>query len=57
MKEILNELINHRSLTKETAKKVLVELTSGKFNPSQTAAFMTPTNRSRTITSATLGKI
>jgi len=41
MKEILNELIEHRSLSKETAKKVLVDLTSGKFNPSQTAAFMT----------------
>ena len=41
MKEILNELIEHRSLTKETAKKVLVDLTSGRFNPSQTAAFMT----------------
>lgn len=41
MKAILNELIDHRSLTKETAKKVLVELTSGKINPSQTAAFMT----------------
>jgi anthranilate phosphoribosyltransferase len=41
MKEILNELIDHRSLTKETAHKVLVELTSGKINPSQTSAFMT----------------
>lgn len=41
MKEILNELIDHRSLTKDTAKKVLVDLTSGKINPSQTAAFMT----------------
>lgn len=41
MKEILNELIEHRSLSKETAKNVLVELTSGKINPSQTAAFMT----------------
>lgn len=41
MKEILNELIEHRSLSKETAKKVLVDLTSGKINPSQTAAFMT----------------
>lgn len=41
MKEILNELIDHRSLTKETAHKVLVDLTSGKFNLSQTAAFMT----------------
>lgn len=41
MKAILNELIDHRSLTRETARKVLMELTSGKYNPSQTAAFMT----------------
>jgi anthranilate phosphoribosyltransferase len=41
MKNILNELIDHRSLTKETAKQVLVELTSGKYNQSQTTAFMT----------------
>lgn len=41
MKAILNELIDHRSLSKETARKVLVELASGKFNASQTAAFMT----------------
>jgi anthranilate phosphoribosyltransferase len=41
MKAILNELIDHRSLSKDTAKQVLVELATGKFNPSQTAAFMT----------------
>lgn len=41
MKEILNELIEHRSLSKETARSVLVDLTSGKFNQSQTTAFMT----------------
>lgn len=41
MKAILNELIEHRSLSKDTAKKVLVDLTSGKINASQTAAFMT----------------
>lgn len=41
MKQILNELIDHRSLTKESAKRVLVELASGKFNPSQMSAFMT----------------
>lgn len=41
MKQILNELIDHRSLTKETARRVLVELASGKYNQSQTAAFMT----------------
>ena len=41
MKSILNELIEHRSLTKETARQVLIDLASGKFNPSQTTAFMT----------------
>ena len=41
MKEIFNELIDHRSLTKESAKNVLVELASGKYNTSQMAAFMT----------------
>ncbi len=41
MKHILTELIEHRSLSKETAKQVLVDLASGKFNPSQTSAFMT----------------
>ncbi len=41
MKAILNDLIDHRPLTKERAKQVLVDLTSGKFNLSQTAAFMT----------------
>src|SRR6185436_11961205 len=41
MKTILNELIDHQSLTKETAREVLIELASGKFNPSQTTSFMT----------------
>lgn len=41
MKEILNELIDHRSLTKESARQVLVDLTSGKYNASQMTAFMT----------------
>lgn len=41
MKAILNELIDHRSLTKETARQVLVDLASGKYNPSQMTAFMT----------------
>lgn len=41
MKEILNELIEHRSLSKETAKSVLVDLASAKFNSSQMSAFMT----------------
>lgn len=41
MKEILNDLINHRSLSKDDAKKVLMDLATGKFNPSQASAFMT----------------
>ncbi len=41
MKEILNELIEHRSLSKEIARKVLVDLASGKYNQSQMSAFMT----------------
>jgi anthranilate phosphoribosyltransferase len=41
MKEILNELIEHRSLSKETARQVLIDLASGKYNPSQMSAFMT----------------
>ena len=41
MKQILNELIEHRSLTKESARQVLVDLASGKYNGSQTTAFMT----------------
>src|SRR6186713_281505 len=41
MKQILSELIDHRSLTKESARQVLVDLASGRFNPSQTTAFMT----------------
>lgn len=41
MKEVLNELIEHRSLTKDTARQVLVDLATGKYNPSLTTAFMT----------------
>ena len=41
MKKVLAELIDHYSLTKETAKQVLVDLASGKYNPSQVSAFMT----------------
>jgi anthranilate phosphoribosyltransferase len=41
MKVILNELIEHRSLSKDTAKQVLIDMASGKYNPSQTSAFMT----------------
>jgi anthranilate phosphoribosyltransferase len=41
MKEVLNELIDHRSLSKDTARQVLIDLASGKYNHSQTTAFMT----------------
>ena len=41
MKQILNELIDHRSLSRETARQVLSELATGKFNSSLTTAFMT----------------
>lgn len=41
MKAILNELVEHRSLRKETARQVLVDLATGKYNPSQMASFMT----------------
>ena len=41
MKAILSELIEHRSLDQATAKQVLVDLATGKYNPSQLSAFMT----------------
>ena len=41
MRTVLNELIDHQSLTKEEARQVLIELTSGKYNPSQMASFIT----------------
>jgi anthranilate phosphoribosyltransferase len=41
MKTILNRLINHESLSKEEAKTVLVNISSGSYNSSQIAAFLT----------------
>ena len=41
MKIILNRLINHETLTKEEAKTVLVNISSGQYNPSQIASFLT----------------
>ena len=41
MKAILNELIEHRALSKETARQVLIDMASGKYNASQMSAFMT----------------
>ena len=41
MKTILNRLINHELLSKEEAKNVLVNISSGNYNPSQIASFLT----------------
>ncbi|AWG22152.1 anthranilate phosphoribosyltransferase [Flavobacterium faecale] len=41
MKNILNRLINHEILTREEAKNVLVNISSGSYNSSQIAAFLT----------------
>jgi anthranilate phosphoribosyltransferase len=41
MKTILNRLINHELLSKEEAKNVLVHISSGNYNPSQIASFLT----------------
>ncbi len=40
MKEILNDLYEYKTLSKETAKEVLVNIASAKCNPSQVASFM-----------------
>ncbi|WP_417445216.1 anthranilate phosphoribosyltransferase [Joostella sp.] len=41
MKEILNRLINHETISKEEAKNVLVNISNGSYNTSQIAAFLT----------------
>ena len=41
MKHILNRLINHEQLSKEEARTVLVNISEGKYNQSQIAAFLT----------------
>ncbi|WP_026707508.1 anthranilate phosphoribosyltransferase [Flavobacterium frigidarium] len=41
MKNILNRLINHETLSKEEAKNVLVNISNGSYNPSQISAFVT----------------
>lgn len=40
MKEILNQLFNHKSLSSEQAEKVLKNIASGQYNSSQMAAFI-----------------
>ncbi|MFC6999957.1 anthranilate phosphoribosyltransferase [Rufibacter roseus] len=41
MKQILQQLIEHKTLSKQTAKEVLINITRGQSNASQMAAFMT----------------
>ena len=41
MKEILNNLYQHKRLTKQEAKQVLIDIASGKFNEAHLASFMT----------------
>jgi len=41
MKTLLNRLINHEQLNKSEARDVLVNISEGKYNTSQIAAFMT----------------
>jgi anthranilate phosphoribosyltransferase len=41
MKDILNRLINHETISKEEAKNVLVNISKGQYNTSQIAAFLT----------------
>ena len=41
MKEILNELFEHKALSYEQAKEILTNIGQGKYNQSQIAAFLT----------------
>lgn len=41
MKQILNRLINHESISSQEAKNVLVNISEGKYNQSQIASFLT----------------
>jgi anthranilate phosphoribosyltransferase len=41
MKKILNRLINHDVLDKRESREILVNISEGKYNPSQIAAFLT----------------
>ena len=41
MREILNRLINHESITSSEAKEILIRISNGEFNSSQIASFLT----------------
>jgi len=41
MKELLNRLINHETISKEEARQALIAISTGNFNENQIAAFLT----------------
>ena len=41
MKQLLNRLINHESISSEEAKQALVNISNGMYNQSQIASFLT----------------
>ncbi|MDR9458411.1 MAG: anthranilate phosphoribosyltransferase, partial [Salegentibacter sp.] len=41
MKQLLNRLINHETISKEEAKQALFSISKGEYNESQIAAFLT----------------
>jgi anthranilate phosphoribosyltransferase len=41
MKKILSDLYEHKKLSREEAKEVLINITKGQYNPTQIASFMT----------------
>lgn len=41
MKELLNRLINHETISREEARQVLVNISAGKYHENQIAAFLT----------------
>ena len=41
MKDILNRLINHETISSQEARDVLVNISEGKYNQSQIASFLT----------------
>ena len=41
MKQLLNRLINHETISKDEARDVLVNISEGKYNSSQIASFLT----------------
>lgn len=41
MKDLLYKMFEHKNLSREEAKEILLNISNGKYNDSQLAAFMT----------------